>query len=56
MNVQITLSLPDDLLIRVENAEGKNRSQKIVNLVELGLKTLCDQPKTPHGGRAEKSA
>ncbi len=40
MKVQIPLSIETDLLKQVEDTEGKNRSQKIVNLVELGLKTV----------------
>jgi hypothetical protein len=44
MKVQIPLSIESDLLKQVEDTEGKNRSQKIVNLVALGLKTLCDHP------------
>jgi metal-responsive CopG/Arc/MetJ family transcriptional regulator len=45
MKVGISVYLDSNLLTEIEsNVKGKNRSQKIVKALEIGLRTFCDQP------------
>jgi metal-responsive CopG/Arc/MetJ family transcriptional regulator len=55
MNVQISIGLPSEMLTEIEQkVEAKDRSKKIVKVLEAGLQILKTQPlcKAASGGAA----